>query len=167
MWRRYSKDFLNSMSTLVLVPLFAAPAFLGVLVWDHPIKALVGLLSFALLFILSYWVAVDLLATRGVGLRSRRDRFQDVPARTSPNLSPLSGMFIEDSMAVDVRIARVSGSNSWSLLTESANATGRKWSQNFASDLDAWMFFLKIVETDGMLAVVGDEIRKEDPDGWR
>lgn len=51
---RSAKNKLNSVSTLIILPLFSFPIMFGVLLWDKPGRGLVALLIFAFVFILTY-----------------------------------------------------------------------------------------------------------------
>ncbi len=70
---RVPRSWLNPLCTLVLLPFFTAPAIAGVIFWDQHIKALVCLLGFALAFLASYMVIIDLLASRRFGRRRNFD----------------------------------------------------------------------------------------------
>lgn len=67
--KRMPRNWLNSLTSLALIPFVSIPAVCGVMFWNSPIKALVCLLGFAALFMGSYSVIVDLLASRRVFIR--------------------------------------------------------------------------------------------------
>lgn len=57
---RLGKEVANSATTLILLPLIAAPIATGVYLWDRPLAALVAWAVFGVLFTLSYLTGIRL-----------------------------------------------------------------------------------------------------------
>ena len=55
---RRARRFSNPVTTVLMVPLFSAPAFVGVLLWNEPVGAFVALCCFAVLFTCLYKTAI-------------------------------------------------------------------------------------------------------------
>lgn len=152
---RLSVRSVNSLSTLVMYPLMAGPALLGVLFWNKPTHSLVALLVCLLVFLAFYSVTVDLLAARKFR-KVRRKVFAHVSsAVSSVERSSLSGIFIDESLAVDVIIQRASPDDEWTLQAVADQAPGRVWPRTFSSDTEAWKAFMETVAKEGMEAIVG------------
>lgn len=73
-------------------------------------------------------------------------------------ISKNSGLFIWESIAVDVVISRETGARIWKLGTICHNARDWTCSIDFATDLEAWDYFLGRVEQFGIDAVVGPRL---------
>jgi UDP-N-acetylmuramyl pentapeptide phosphotransferase/UDP-N-acetylglucosamine-1-phosphate transferase len=58
------QDWVNPITTLILIPFFSAPAIASVYFWNQSTKALVALLLFAILYLVSYIIFIDVLANR-------------------------------------------------------------------------------------------------------
>lgn len=81
---RLSKGVANSATTLVMLPLVAAPIAAAVYLWDRPVAALVAWGGFGLLFMLSYFSGVRIF--RGNRWRRFARAVNDHPAlRRSPS----------------------------------------------------------------------------------
>lgn len=52
--KKASDKVLNPLATLLLIPFAATPIVFGVLLWDHPVKALAAILLFTTLFVSTY-----------------------------------------------------------------------------------------------------------------
>lgn len=152
---QYPQNKLNPMATLVMLPLLGAPAFSGVLFWDQPAKALIALLAFSFLFVLSYGLAIDFLTTKRSSRRRPVAQLLATQAEPLPETSPLSGVFVQEALAVTVQITKVRETDYWKLRVETENATDRVWDRMFPSDHDAWMTFLEAVRVEGMETIAG------------
>jgi UDP-GlcNAc:undecaprenyl-phosphate/decaprenyl-phosphate GlcNAc-1-phosphate transferase len=147
--RHHGAAELNPLTTLALLPLFLGPAMLGVMFWDSPIKALIALSLCTLCYILAYHHAVQFLAKRQ-GLRGQGGGAPAVrQLANAPAISPLGGVFVKDAAAVLVQIVRARPLDAWHVVTKSANAAACHWDQRFATDQEAWAFFLKTMEAEG------------------
>jgi hypothetical protein len=69
--------------------------------------------------------------------------------------SELSGIFIQDCLAVDVQIARSSAEGPWHLSCGSGNGGYLSWQIEFDTDSAAWEYFLKVVGRYGMETIAG------------
>ena len=76
-------------------------------------------------------------------------------------ISKNSGLFIWESIAVNVIISRETGARIWKLGTICHNARDWTCSIDFATDLEAWDYFLGRVEKFGIDAVVGLRLMTE------
>lgn len=153
---RLSHAAVNSAATVVIAPLFAAPVMVGVLLWNEPVYAFTALLLFSGLFAASYLFAMDFFANRRFVPREEgRSGFWDADT-VEREISPLSGIYIQDSAAVDVRIERRCDQAHWRLSTAISGGTGEVWPTSFVSDREAWEAFLAVAQTEGMPAVTGD-----------
>lgn len=151
--RRVCDPHLNPLATLVLMPFFAAPAVLGVVFWNDPAAALLALLGFTALFILSYWGVLGLLAKRKA---QRWLPEEKLAAQTGADVSSLGGIFVKEAVSIDVRILRMTPQGPWQLITRSGTTADRKWSRAFHTDEEAWQFFLRTIETEGVSSVMGE-----------
>lgn len=57
---RAARHITNPVSTLLLLPMAAAPAFAGVLLWNRPLEAFLALLGFSGLFVATYLLGMRL-----------------------------------------------------------------------------------------------------------
>jgi len=69
--------------------------------------------------------------------------------------SSLSGIFIEDSLAVNVLIFREHGESQWSLELHDDTSQPVIWRTTFATEQNAWEAFMHAVRIDGMESVAG------------
>lgn len=69
--------------------------------------------------------------------------------------SDLSGIFIEDGLAVNVRIYKKPSSIGWFLEAQDDSNQPVIWSKRFPSDRAAWDEFLRVVNSETMEGVVG------------
>lgn len=76
-------------------------------------------------------------------------------------ISENSGLFIWESIAVDVIIFRATGARTWKLKTICHNARDWTCPIDFAADQEAWDYFLGRVEDVGIDAVIGPRQRTE------
>lgn len=63
---RVAQDWVNPFTSLLLLPLFSAPALTSFYFWSQPVKAFVALLLFAILFLVCYILIIDLVASRRI-----------------------------------------------------------------------------------------------------
>jgi hypothetical protein len=154
------KCAVNSAATVALIPFLLAPIICGVLFWNRPAAALVALLVFSILFILSYVFTTDFLSRQRFQQAERADPRPQSPAAPQVIRSPLSGIFTKGSLAVDVQIEQQSSPGPWQLRTIADNAGGRVWSDGFETDRAAWDCFLDVMEKEGMDAIVGPAVRR-------
>lgn len=152
---RLSQTMVNSLSTLIMYPIMLAPALLGVAFWNKPLHALVALLVCIIAFMASYIIALDLLAARKLRRKKAKPITQFKNLRPSFEHSQYSGIFIEESLAVDVVIKRQDPASEWTLEAIADQAPGRSWAETFKTDLDAWNAFMETLEKDGIEAIVG------------
>lgn len=68
---RDRRHIANPLATLIILPLAAAPALAGVLLWDKPLPAFLALCAFAALFVLSYLLGVRSAQCRRMTFASR------------------------------------------------------------------------------------------------
>lgn len=61
---RSARHITNPLATLILLPMAAAPAFVGVLLWNQPFAAFLALIGFAGLFVATYFLGLRLAALR-------------------------------------------------------------------------------------------------------
>ena len=154
--KRHSDPDLNPLATLALMPFFAAPAVLGVVFWNSPLLALLALVVFTALFMLSYWAAVGVLATRKASKPLLAEKPLAQAGLATADVSALGGMYVKEAVSIDVRILRMTPQGPWQLITQSGARADRKWSRHFRTDEEAWLFFLRTVEVDGVASVLGD-----------
>ena len=152
---RLSKNLVNSLSALIMYPIMLAPALLGVAFWNKPLHALVALLVCIIAFMASYIIALGLLAARKLRQRKSKPIPQIEDLRPSFERSQYSGIFIAESLAVDIVIKRQNATSKWTLEAIADQAPGRSWTETFKTDLDAWDAFMKTIERDGIEAIVG------------
>lgn len=57
---RSARHISNPLTTLILLPMAAAPAFTGVWLWDRPLAAFLALVGFAVLFVATYLLGLRL-----------------------------------------------------------------------------------------------------------
>ena len=145
-----SKVWGNSLATIVMMPLFIAPILGGVVFWDEPIRAFLVLGLFAGVFIITYRYSIDYF----VGNEFRQRANTNAP-NYYEEVSKLSGIYVQDGMAVDVHIFRSGPELPWELITYAAGAHDRRWEELFDTDLDAWETFLCSAQQDGMQAIMG------------
>lgn len=156
-----SDEALNPLATLMLFPFFSLPALMGVMFWNKPDAALISLAAFTLLFLVGYGLAVSFLANpKTIRRHAVKARVEDPPQAAQPvfaqYVSKLGGTVVKESVSIEVRIVRMKQHGPWQLITQSGSARDRKWSRQFRTDEEAWLFFLKTLETDGMQSLVGD-----------
>jgi len=156
---RVKPESMNSFATIALIPMFALPAFTGAMLWDEPVKALVSLLVFLLVFLSAYTFVLDALATRRLVRRRSANGYAPFIATGEKEVSAYSGIFIQEGLAVDVEITKAIGADYWKMTVVADNATGRRWHQAFPSDREAWDTFMKAVKTEGMDSLVGPALR--------
>lgn len=82
-------------------------------------------------------------------------------ATPAVEISENSGLFIWESIAVDVIISRATGARTWKLKTICHNARDWTCSIDFAADQEAWDYFLRRVEDFGIDAVIGPRLMTE------
>lgn len=72
-------------------------------------------------------------------------------------VSPLSGAFSRDGIAVDVYIYRLETDDRWTLEVADKNNTSKVWDDKFATDRAAHDFLLESVEAQGLAQVIADD----------
>lgn len=154
------KYAVNSGATVALIPFLLAPIICGTLLWNRPAAALVALLVFSILFILSYVFTTDFLSRQRFQQAERADPRPQSPVAPQVIRSPLSGIFTKGSLAVDVQIEQQSSPGPWQLRTIADNAGGRVWSDGFETDRAAWDCFINAIEKEGMDVIVGPAVRR-------
>ncbi len=161
--RRY-RFVSNPLTTLILVPFITAPVVAGVALWDRPKMAALAVVVFAAMLTISYLLGMSLAKRRPKALKRFLLRAGIVPDNIAPDLtriedepevSELSGIFMEDNLAVDVRIYRLPSMLGWVLETRDGVTTPVRWSKRFSSDLAAWNEFLRVVKEESMESVGG------------
>lgn len=69
---RNRRHISNPLTTVVLLPLVAAPSIAGVVLWDQPLAAFLAVLGFGGLFLFAYSRALSLLRRRAIRVRAAR-----------------------------------------------------------------------------------------------
>ena len=59
---RSARHITNPVATLLLLPMAAAPAFVGAMLWNQPFAAFLALIGFAVLFVATYFLGLRLAA---------------------------------------------------------------------------------------------------------
>jgi hypothetical protein len=85
---------------------------------------------------------------------SLRTRTQ-APSHEPREDSKLSGIFIEDALAVNVLIFREHGEKHWRLELHDDTPQPVIWRTTFATQQNAWDAFMQVVRTEGMESVAG------------
>jgi UDP-GlcNAc:undecaprenyl-phosphate GlcNAc-1-phosphate transferase len=153
--RGLRKSMDNSVATIVIVPLFAAPIIAGVWFWDDGLEALFLLMFFTMLFMGTYAFSIDYFASRRFRRHEGRRVVQIPGMAGGAELSWLSGIYVQDATAIDVRIARAGPEAPWTLITSAAGVSDLYWDGEFETDMNAWQAFLRVAEDQGMRAVMG------------
>ena len=145
----------NSIATIVMVPFFALPIIAGVWFWDEGVEAAFLLMFFTMLFMGTYAFSMDYFASRRFRRRDGRGGVQRSGMAGEAELSRLSGIYVQDTTAIDVRIQRAGPEAPWTLVTSAAGVSDLHWDDPFETDMDAWQMFLRVAEDQGMHAVMG------------
>lgn len=145
----------NSVATVVMVPFFAVPICAGVWFWDEGVEAAFLLMFFTMLFMGTYAFSMDYFASRRFRRREGRGAVQMPNMAGEAELSRLSGIYVQDATAVDVRIQRTGSEAPWTLITSAAGVSDLLWDGQFETDMDAWQMFLRVAEDQGIRAVMG------------
>ena len=150
----------NSIASLILWPFMAVPIFFGVLFWDSPGKALVTVIFFSFLYVTTYIALRTYFVGRQIPLTigSKPEGLALIGSDFTP--STFSGIYIQDSVAVDVQIFRGTSDNRWSLMTLADNTRDLIWEEQFNSESEAWEFFLETARNLGMQAVMGPQLQR-------
>ncbi|MGP3699833.1 MraY family glycosyltransferase [Rhodobacter sp. NSM] len=77
---RQARRIANPLTTLILMPMVAAPVIAGVLLWNQPLIAFATLLAFGALFIATYMAGMALASGRGRYLPPVRARIRETTA---------------------------------------------------------------------------------------
>ena len=77
------------------------------------------------------------------------------PRQGSREDSHLSGIFIEDALAVNVLISRAHGEKQWRLELHDDTSQPVIWRTTFATQQNAWDAFMQVVRTEGIESVAG------------
>ncbi|MCE6967121.1 MraY family glycosyltransferase [Cereibacter sphaeroides] len=88
---RGARHLANPLTTLLLIPMIAAPVLTGVLLWNQPLAAFTALAAFAALFVATYLAGMTLAARRGpiqAGIRKAAAR----TLRPEPGIAPLPNL---------------------------------------------------------------------------
>ncbi|ABI57682.1 MraY family glycosyltransferase [Alkalilimnicola ehrlichii MLHE-1] len=155
------RELTNPLATLVMAPIIALPVATGVILWNQAVAAYVALAFFALAFGGLHLMIMRLatLYRRARWPFSALNRRQDAvasPDSLNPPLiavrvdSDYSGMFIQDGLAVDVRIFRYAKDTHWTLETYDGVNPPVQWSQQFDTERAAWDAFMRAVREDTM-----------------
>lgn len=152
---RLSHTMKNSIASLIIYPLLFVPAILGVIFWNKPAFALVALLTCLTIFMASYIIILDLLAARKLRSRATMFELQLQKMKPASERSSLSGIFIEDNLAVNIHILRRRPGSEWTLEAVADQAPGRSWNETFRSDLEAWNAFIETLKNEGIEAIAG------------
>ena len=151
----------NSFASLILWPFMAVPIFYGVLFWNNPGKALITIFFLSFLYVTTY------VAIRAYFVCGQIPFIMMVPEPEETEIigpdsetSIFSGMYIQDSVAVDVQIFTEPSDNRWSLMTLADNARDMIWEEQFDSESEAWDFFLKTARIHGVQAVMGPQLQR-------
>ncbi|MDP2751758.1 MAG: hypothetical protein Q8O31_04025 [Rhodocyclaceae bacterium] len=67
----------------------------------------------------------------------------------------LSGIFMEDALAVNVQIYREHDENEWRMELQDDSAYPVVWKNYFITPEQAWDAFIAVVQTEGMESVFG------------
>jgi len=145
----------NSIATALIYPAMAIPIYAGVVNWNDPVKSLFYLLLFTLLFVLTYVFSIEYFASQRFRRRKIAKKGRDTHWQTVEEKSNLSGIFIQDSLAVDVRISRSHPEAGWTLHTSATETEPLRWNGHFKTDLDAWQAFLSHAEEFGITTLLG------------
>lgn len=142
----------NSTASALLLPLVAIPAVTGYLLRYSSELTMLAVIVLGFGFI----------TLRSVLLRSARTarvfgRIQFVSLAANEiaeDVSPFSGIYIQDSVSVMVDIRRARDSRAW-VLTTTADGSARKvWPGSFANDDEAWHEFMSSARKYGMDFIV-------------
>ena len=153
--RRLGKARYNSIATVLIYPLMIAPIVVGVMHWNQPVKALFYLLLFTLLFIMSYAFGMEYFASHNFRRTKAVGQMQGAGSEALETISNLSGVYIQDSMAVDLRIYRPQGTATWRVHVSADGAEDHHWTDQFQTDLAAWQAFLHQAQEFGIHTVIG------------
>ncbi|MGP3699818.1 MraY family glycosyltransferase [Rhodobacter sp. NSM] len=77
---RQARRIANPLTTLILMPMVAAPVIAGVLLWNQPLLAFAALSAFGALFIATYMAGMALASGRGRYLPPVRARIREASA---------------------------------------------------------------------------------------
>lgn len=152
----------NPLTTLVLAPLILFPVSLGVMLAEHRLLAWIALLVCFGLFALAHVAAMALaqrlrkpgstIGTLPSFMESQLDFWEALllPARIH---SDLSGIFIEDGMAVDVQIFRHVRQDVWFMEITAGNSAPWRWDRVFHRDSEAWEAFHTAVRRETLAGI--------------
>lgn len=161
---RDSRQVSNPLTTFVLLPFLSAPVVAGVVLWNKPGLAAFAVGVFATFMLASYVLGVRIARRRPQFLRTLLLRFRILPDRPWPvfdasepakDFSKLSGIFMEDGLAVDVKIYKLTNQLGWHLETQDGSGRPVLWSKRFPTDLAAWRDFQRVVKMESMESLAG------------
>ena len=139
--KKISPVMLNSAATLLLLPVIAVPVLSGVIFWHHGTAAAVAIAVFTLLFLGTYVFSIS-------AFQARRIVYGELPAVVQEQLngfhveiSPMSGLYISNSLSTYVTIAKEGDRSTWSLLISKDTDENYEAYEGFVSDADAWRYF--------------------------
>lgn len=152
---KLSQVMVNSLTTFVMFPFLLGPTFLAILFWNRPVHAFVGLLVCIILFLASYIIVVDVIVARRLRRRESRSLVLEEELKLQFERSSLSGVFVDECLAVDVVIERKLRDGEWTLKAVADQAAGKTWAETFKTDLDAWEAFMEMRSREGIEAIIG------------
>ena len=139
--KEISPVMLNSAATLLLLPVIAVPVLSGVIFWHRGIAAAVAIAVFILLFLGTYVFSVG-------AFKGRRLVYGELPAVVQEQLngfqveiSPMSGLYVSNSLSTYVTIIKKEDRSTWSLLINNDTNGDYEAYEGFVSDSDAWRYF--------------------------
>ncbi len=138
----------NSTASALLLPLVAIPAVCGYIMRNHNEVAMLAAIGLGFGFITLRQVLIRKARTARVFGRIQFVSLND--DAIAEDVSPFSGIYIQDSISVMVDIRRASDSRDW-VLSTTADGSGRKvWPGVFSNDDEAWHEFMSAARKYGM-----------------
>lgn len=157
---RLSSLVVNSIATFLIYPLILVPSTLGVIFWNEPGKAFLALIVLAAIFSTAYVGINRLLNSKPQCLKTTRQVAYNVISPIAER-SKLSGIFIQECLAVNVLIDRSPSDNRWKLEVIADQSPGRLWRETFETDLEAWDAFMQVIDREGIQSLIGFDKRPE------
>ena len=149
---KHNRRITNPLTTVVLLPFVITPAVVGVVFWDKNLWCALAALMFILLFCASYYGMFYYLTVILRG-RSKNDFIKALVVKEGQ--SRLSGLFVQDSIALNLIIEKDARDGAWSWYAESAGHENFYTPHRFRTDQSAWESFLDQVNTFGIESVTG------------
>ena len=150
--RDHGRLVANSMASALLLPLVAIPAIAGYVLRHNNDLAMLAAIVLGFGFITLRSVLVRKARSARV---FGRIHFVSLPDDViADDVSPFSGIYIQDSISVMVDIRRARDSRDWVLATLADGAGRKVWPGVFANDDEAWHEFMSAARKYGMDFIV-------------